>query len=254
MLGNQPTLAPLSNPQKILEVGAGTGWMSRHLAKKFPLAEEVVGIDLSPVPSLNPQETPTSSTANLKFLQGNFLELSDQDLAPNTFDYIISRLLVYGMTDWPSYIAKAKRVLQSGGILEVQELQMEAYYDEEENLMSKDWEWLREQNRIWSERGLDLSAARKLEALFRDAGFVDVQVRKFRFMVGRGKEEREFVPIAQHCHEYVGPLNVTAVRKVLGDTKTPEEMARLEKGILENFRPSDDGKHMRYWVVYGTKP
>ena len=49
LLGNKLYLAPIAaNPQKILDVGTGTGIWAIDMADRFPSAE-VIGTDLSPI-------------------------------------------------------------------------------------------------------------------------------------------------------------------------------------------------------------
>lgn len=70
--------------------------MTSYLATTFPSADDVIGVDLSAVP---PQATITNAT----FIQGDFNRLADdvarRALSPDAFDYIFSRMLVYGITD-----------------------------------------------------------------------------------------------------------------------------------------------------------
>lgn len=87
--------SPVEQPSRVLEVGAGTGYVTRYLASTFPEAE-VVGLDLSAVPA----EEETTAV----FVEG---EAMDHGVVNGPFDFIYSRILVYGIRDWPAYIARA---------------------------------------------------------------------------------------------------------------------------------------------------
>ncbi|KAK0641842.1 S-adenosylmethionine-dependent methyltransferase [Cercophora newfieldiana] len=101
-------LAPIENPQAVLDVGTGTGIWAMDFADQYPSAE-VTGTDLSPI---QPQWTPP----NCKF------ELDDASLewtfADNSFDFIHIRYLLGSIEDWPKLYKQAFRCLKPGGWIE----------------------------------------------------------------------------------------------------------------------------------------
>ncbi|KAH6690408.1 S-adenosyl-L-methionine-dependent methyltransferase [Plectosphaerella plurivora] len=104
-------LAPLNNPQKVLDVGTGTGIWAIDFADEHPGAI-VIGTDISPIqPALVP--------SNCSFEIDNCeLPWTYRD---NTFDYIHIRGLVGCVRDWPGLYAECLRTLKPGGWLEQQE-------------------------------------------------------------------------------------------------------------------------------------
>jgi trans-aconitate methyltransferase len=111
--------APVERPSRVLEVGAGTGYVTRILASTFPQAE-VIGLDLSVIP----QGDKTSAT----FVKGGIMDPGVAVTGP--FDFLYSRMLVYGgIRDWPAYIARAWDLLAPGGWLKTQELNASTLYD-----------------------------------------------------------------------------------------------------------------------------
>ncbi|KAK4238780.1 S-adenosyl-L-methionine-dependent methyltransferase, partial [Achaetomium macrosporum] len=108
---NKLFLAPLKNPQKVLDVGTGTGIWAIDFADEYPSAE-VIGTDLSPI-------QPSWVPPNCKF------ELDNCELAwtypDNTFDYIHIRGLVGCIQDWERLYRECLRCLKPGGWLEQQE-------------------------------------------------------------------------------------------------------------------------------------
>ena len=64
--------APLDNPKFILDIGCGTGIVTRELGRLYPSAT-VIGINVTPVPESI--ETPK----NVVYIQGGFYELLQSD-------------------------------------------------------------------------------------------------------------------------------------------------------------------------------
>ena len=244
MMHNDATHAPLSKPKRILEVGCGTGSMTRSFADKYASAHDVIGIDLSPVP--NP-----GTDNKAIFLQGDFRTYAedhvDSNLLEGPFDYIFSRMLIYGMLDWPGYINQAKQLLTSGGWLELQEIDMTGMFDNKQDLISSSWGWLQEQQAAWAERGLDMSCAPKLQGYLEDAGFVDVHAKEFRWMFGPrdGHPETDF--IAKYSTTYLAGANFGAFKKVCGPSKTAAELRKVEQDIHESYSWSEKGNHLRFF-------
>ena len=119
MMHGKAFYAPVKRPSCVLEVGAGTGYVTRTLASTFPQAE-VIGLDLSAVP----QGDKTSAT----FVQGDIMDANVAVTGP--FVILYSRLLVFGgIRDWPAYVARAWDLLSPDGWLETQELDASTLYD-----------------------------------------------------------------------------------------------------------------------------
>jgi cyclopropane fatty-acyl-phospholipid synthase-like methyltransferase len=247
MMHDTPCHAPLHNPKRILEVGSGTGAMTRQLAAKYPSAE-VISNDLSPLPN---QET---LPENASFIQGDFLTLATDSalLATESFDYVFSRMLVYGMSDWPAYISQAKSLVSTGGFLELQELDTSTFWGADQNALPKS-PGMSEMASVFASRGLDVAVAPKLGGYVRDAGFVDVQVKEFRWSYGTWREHPETEMMAKFSTKYLGKANFGAYKRVLGPQKTGDQLAVVESDMMRDFA-EHDGKHMRFWVVVARKP
>jgi trans-aconitate methyltransferase len=113
-MNNQLVHSPLSshNVQKALDIGCGTGIMTHRIASEFPNAQ-VYGLDLSPVPNIR------EKLPNIEYIQANIVDVTnptdpDARFKPNSFDYIFSRLLVLGMTNWPDYVSRCVALVKPG--------------------------------------------------------------------------------------------------------------------------------------------
>lgn len=84
-------LAPINwHPQRILDIGCGTGTWCIEMADAYPSAE-VVGVELSPS---QPMLVPPNLTFQID-------EFDDEWTYSRSFDYIHARLLAGRVRDWP---------------------------------------------------------------------------------------------------------------------------------------------------------
>lgn len=103
LLDEKVVHAPLepSSIRKVIDVGCGTGVTTDELGTTFPKAM-VYGVDLSAVPALRPK------LDNIEYIQGDVMELAATDtdyrLAKGSFNYVFSRFLMGGITEWKRYI------------------------------------------------------------------------------------------------------------------------------------------------------
>lgn len=121
LMANDVFLARVQQPTRILDVGCGTGRSTMQLAERFPGAQ-IFGVDLSPVPALH------AKPENVQYIQGDvrtLIEAGTEPFVSGSFDYIYSRLLSLGMTNWEDYLGQIKPVLAPRGWLEIQEMEVE---------------------------------------------------------------------------------------------------------------------------------
>jgi len=120
LLDGQLHLAPLTSPQRILDLGTGTGVWAVDMADKYPSAT-VLGTDLSPV---QPRVVPP----NAQFQVDDFeLEWTFRE---NSFDMIHWRLLLASVSDYPTLVRNAFNHLKPGGYLEIHDLDPGFYSDD----------------------------------------------------------------------------------------------------------------------------
>ncbi|TRM60380.1 S-adenosyl-L-methionine-dependent methyltransferase [Schizophyllum amplum] len=111
-MGGKLTLAPLDNPKRILEIGAGSGAWLIQAAQTYPDAE-VVAVDISDLP-------PRPFPSNVRFVKHNAIE--PLPFEPESFDVIHMRALLIHLPDVRKHLAHFASRVRPGGFLLVEEI------------------------------------------------------------------------------------------------------------------------------------
>lgn len=255
---NRVVHAPISDPHTVLDIGCGTGIITRYLGNtQFPNASHIYGIDLSPIPAPQPGET---QAANVTFLRGDFLKLSGTHpcLQFGSADFVFSRMLQCGMTDWLGYMNAVFKTLKPGGWLEMADYSEDFLFtDNRPTDPHKDWEWLRAIRAGGKRQSLDLDVARNHATYMENAGFVDVKstVYKFPYWEGAEKEFPGSELITRHAvGDRWGFYWHLIPRLVAGSEYQDEEEVERLRGQMRWDLRGEEGKFQTYYVTVGRKP
>ncbi|KAL2043901.1 hypothetical protein N7G274_003421 [Stereocaulon virgatum] len=245
--------APLTNPRVILDMGCGTGIITRYFALRFPTAQ-VYGIDLCPVPS----EPTDVTTKNLTFIKGNFRKSAGRDerLQWGSLDYFFSRLLLDGMTDWPGYVKDAYKMLRPGTWAELSDYVEDCFYEDNRIVPREAWPWQKAIREGGFKQGLDLDAGWTIKRYMEDAGFVNIQRWEYRVPYWRGalKERPEATRMTEHAIGDRWGLYWHMIPKLV-------EPLGLSEEVVDGFRRDavrdlgeEEGKYQVVTVTIGRKP
>lgn len=258
MMGNKVLHAPIDiTATRVLDVGCGTGIVTHLMSDAYPQAT-CIGLDLSETPQLRPQAT------NVQFFKGNVTaerpkQWTTSDGKPGLpqdeglFDYVFSRLLILGMSDWQNFLKTEYSLLKPGGWAEVHDLVWD-WCDVDGAVVSDEWSWLRcIRQELEKSKDMDLSCGKKAENWMDEAGFVDVQVYKYTYPFCGSSESsvdmRKF-----------GLFNATAVPAMLEDViprvmgnACSELKVSLRAEMRQTLLPGKE-RHQVFYVTIGRKP
>ncbi|KAL8651681.1 MAG: hypothetical protein Q9226_004600 [Calogaya cf. arnoldii] len=174
-LNNKLHLAPVHNPERILDVGTGTGIWAIEMAELFPDAQ-VVGTDLSPI-------QPTWVPPNCIF------EVDDVTMEwtyrKDSFDFIHSREMFGSIADWDEYFRQCYLHLKPGGCVEALERGVKPVSDD--GTVGPDHFWTTWGNTVLSigeTWGKGFNAWEILKERMEAAGFVDVVQVPMKWPIG----------------------------------------------------------------------
>jgi ubiquinone/menaquinone biosynthesis C-methylase UbiE len=105
-------LATAAAPNRILDVGCGTGYLARTLANRYPGAEQIVGIDAAP--AMVKMANTVTHDDRLTFAVGVAEQIGYPD---DTFDLIVSTTSFDHWSDQQAGLRECARVLRRGGQL-----------------------------------------------------------------------------------------------------------------------------------------
>jgi ubiquinone/menaquinone biosynthesis C-methylase UbiE len=166
LLGGKLHHAPLKSPQRILDLGTGTGIWAVEIADQYPSAA-VVGTDLSPV-------QPTMVPPNLKFEIDDFEQ--EWTFQKDSFDFIHWRLLLASVSDYPRLFRQAFQHTKPGGYMEIHDIDPGQYCDDgtvTEDSSSVLWSQLFYEGCEKAGRPIPLIDSYKV--MMENAGFVDIK-------------------------------------------------------------------------------
>jgi len=246
VLGGKPFLAPIGDhPQRILDLGTGTGTWAIEVGDMFPSAQ-VIGNDLSPIqPSMVPP--------NVQF------EVDDVESPwahSSPFDFIHCRFLATSVKDWPKLVGQTLQYLKPDGYAEFYEC--DYIYKSDDGSLKKDHEMFINCSEVVRAAGIlgqDACPGPKLKKWFEDAGFVNVTEAVFKIPIGPWAKDPRQKEIGAwnklQAFEGVEGWTMALLTRVLG---WPTEKVQLHlSGVRKDYRDPKIHAYMTGYVVYGQK-
>ena len=167
--------APISTPESILDVGAGTGRWAIEMAQLFPTAR-VVGTDI--VAASTETNAHELLPLNYSFQAGNILEgLAFPDAS---FDFVHQRYMIGAIPAdrWPDTVRELKRLTRPGGWIELVEAGTSRGGGNALETVDK---WVAA---VLARRNLNIHLGARLGEFLQGAGLQDMTVREVPLALG----------------------------------------------------------------------
>jgi ubiquinone/menaquinone biosynthesis C-methylase UbiE len=211
-------LVPLHPGMDVLDVGCGTGAVTRILAERVSPGK-VIGIDLSEERlSVAMEIAKEQGVSNVEYIQADVRDLDPKD---KTFDLAYSRFLFQYLPeeDAMDTLTGMKRLARPGGTTTVADLDGNHLYR-----YPPDVEWEQILERLLNElekTGFDAFVGRKLYSMFRKAGFQDIQVNILPYYLIAGGAD----PTSLRVWEMKMQILEQTFEKIFGSAQRARELA-----------------------------
>lgn len=160
-------LAPVVRPNRVLDIGTGTGIWAIDFANEHP-ESDVLGTDLSPI---QPEYVPPNCRFEVD-------DAEDDWVYSEKFDFIHSRYMAGSISDFPAMFAKCFENLNPGGWIEFQDYYVKLQCVDDSLVGTALERWNDYIIEGVKRMGKNALACAKYKTQMVDAGFVDVAEKK----------------------------------------------------------------------------
>ncbi|KAK8145207.1 hypothetical protein G3M48_004797 [Beauveria asiatica] len=173
--------APLGpNPQKVIDLGTGTGLWAIEFGDRYPSAE-ITGLDLSPI-------QPTWVPPNVKFLVD---DVEAEWLNGDDFDLVHLRNMIPILKSPVNLLKQAYEHIRPGGWVELQDVDGVVHTDDDS--VPKDWPLKRLTDLLveaFAQFGTNANAAESGREYLEEAGFVNIQHNYIKLPYGTWPKDK----------------------------------------------------------------
>ncbi|KAI9830954.1 MAG: hypothetical protein M1826_004070 [Phylliscum demangeonii] len=247
-MDNKLFYAPIGpKPQRILDLGAGTGIWVLDVGDQFPSAQ-VIGVDLSPT-------QPSFVPPNVRFEVDDFE--SPWTYTPNSFDFIHARTILGCVADWPALYQQALHHLKPGGYYEQVELGVEFCCDDGSVKPNSPLaQWGRLFTEAGDKMGKTLMIVNKMKDYMVAAGFEDVHEIRQKWPIGAWSSDEHLKDIGRwnqlHTEEGIDGWALALLTRVMD---WPVESVQVYLAKMKTaLRERKNHSYFEMSICYGRKP
>ncbi|KAG9235787.1 S-adenosyl-L-methionine-dependent methyltransferase [Amylocarpus encephaloides] len=198
-------LAPITEqPQKILDLGTGTGIWAIDIANLYPSAD-VLGLDIA---GTQPEWVPP----NCRF---QVIDIEDPvwTLQKDSYDFIHARDLLLAIRDWPRLVKQSFDHIKPGGYFELQCIFPRLCCDDETlDLKNQLLEFTKKALNASAKMGISLDACTQYAKYMRDVGFEDIVERRYKMPSSPWPKDKRMKLIgAFEMHNLLGGLSAMSL-------------------------------------------
>ncbi|EEH22097.2 hypothetical protein PABG_04308 [Paracoccidioides brasiliensis Pb03] len=250
LLDQKLYLAPLEKPQKVLDIGTGTGIWAIDFGEEQPQAN-VIGTDLSPI-------QPSWVPPNVCFLIEDCTEYP-WAYADNSMDFIHIRDLFGCIPDWSEFLDQCYKTTKPGGYVEI--LNRAVWLEDDDGSIPKDENhvlniWKREFREVGDRMGKTTTIIERQREEMEKAGFLDVTERIFKMPLGSWPKDKGLKEVGRfyflECTQGLEGWSMALLTRVMG-----WGLAEVHV-LLARFRQAMNDRSIHSYVpisvVYGRKP
>ncbi|KAH6616774.1 S-adenosyl-L-methionine-dependent methyltransferase [Boeremia exigua] len=229
LLDNKLHLAPIPDPQRILDLGCGTGIWCMDMADEHPAAD-ITGVDLSPI-------QPSFTPPNCRF---EIDDITSPWTFPHTFDLINHRSLYGSIADWPALYAQAHAALVPGGYLHAVEMSIQFKSDDgtlaPDHVLSAWSDVFHDASKRFGKSFYEVWA---LSRYARDAGFEEVVERVYKVPVNGWPADARMKELGRwnflHCTQGAEGWGLFLLTRVMGWSVEEAQVfiAKFRTGLKE---------------------
>ncbi|KAK2786222.1 hypothetical protein FQN52_007972 [Onygenales sp. PD_12] len=250
LFGQKLCLAPIERPQKVLDIGTGTGIWAIDFAEDHPQAA-IIGTDLSPT-------MPSWVPPNVTFTIDDCNEYP-WSFKPNSMDFIHARDLFGCINDWPEFLAQCYRTTKPGGYVELSTRAVWLACDDGSIPDDPDHVyniWDRTFREVGERTGKTTTIIESQRELMEKAGFEDVVEVKLKMPLGPWAKDKMLKEVGKfyylECLQGLEGWALAFLTRTLGWDVVEVQV------LLAKFRAAMKDRSLHVYVpyntVYGRKP